>query len=193
MQAVLDVLLASLPHLILVICCLVGVVGSALPAVPGALVIFGGALVHGIWTGWDPIGPHVLVLLGLLTVISWGISYAITAAGAKKSGASNWGVAGATIGMFAGLMIPIPVLNMLIGAFIGALGVELLVRYIRLQKIPEEERENVQIDGKGATKAGMGAAVGAIVGLMAEMGVAILMVGLVAFVFVWGWIWALFT
>ena len=37
MQAVLDVLLASLPHLILVICCLVGVVGSALPAVPGAL------------------------------------------------------------------------------------------------------------------------------------------------------------
>lgn len=192
MEPVFAFLQGSLPHLLLVICCLAGVVGSAMPAVPGAMVIFAGALIHGIWTGWEPIGPVVLVVLGVLTVISWGIQYAIAAAGAKKSGASNWGVLGATVGMFAGLVIPIPVLNMLIGAFLGALGVELLVRYIRLQNLPEEERVDVKIDGKGATKAGLGAAVGAIVGLMAEMGVAILMVGVIGFVFAWGWMIALF-
>lgn len=170
----------ALPHLLLIVCCLAGVAGSALPAVPGALVIFVGALVHGIWTGWDPIGPFVLTVLALLTVISWVVSYAVTAFGAKKSGASNWGVVGATVGMFFGLVIPIPVLNMLIGAFIGALGTELFVRWLKLQNVPDEELDpSVKVDGGAAAKAGLGAAVGAIVGLMAEMGVAILMVGVV--------------
>ncbi|MCP4873268.1 MAG: DUF456 domain-containing protein [Proteobacteria bacterium] len=183
-----------LPHLILIVCCLAGVAGSALPAVPGALVIFGGALLHGIWTGWEPIGPFILTVLALLTVISWGVSYAVTAFGAKKSGASNWGVLGATIGMFMGLAIPIPVLNMLIGAFIGALGTELLVRWIKLQNLPEEEVDpSVGVDGGSAAKAGLGAAVGAIVGLMAEMGVAILMVGVVVTPFAVAGIKALFN
>jgi len=183
----------AIPHVILILCCIAGVAGSALPAVPGAMLIFGGALVHGIWTGWDPIGPLVLSLLGVLTVLSWVVSYAVTALGAKKSGASNWGVLGATVGMFLGLLIPIPVLNMLIGAFLGALGVELLVRWRKLQVLPEDQIDpSVKVDGAAAAKAGLGAAVGAIAGLMAEMGVAVVMVGVVVTPFAVAGVRALF-
>ncbi len=177
-----DHLMEALPHVVLVLCCLAGTIGSAIPAVPGAMVIFGGALVHGIWTGWEPIGAGLLVALGILTVISWGVQYAIAAFGAKKTGASNWGVAGAAVGMILGLAIPIPILNMLIGAFLGALTVELIVLWTKEQN---KEDPSYKVDGKVAAKAGVGAAVGAIVGLIAEMGVAILMVSLIAFVFLW--------
>jgi uncharacterized protein YqgC (DUF456 family) len=142
------------------------------------MVIFGGALLHGIWTGWEPIGPGILVTLGFLMVVSWVLQYAVTAFGAKKYGASNWGVLGAVIGMFFGLLVPIP--GLLIGPFLGALTFELAARWIREQRSDEPKA----IDGKSVAKASMGAAVGAIVGLMAELGIALLMDGLIVTAFV---------
>ncbi len=170
------------PHAVLLLFVVVGTVGSAVPAFPGAVLIFVGALIHGAWTGWDPLGPVTQVLLGVLTLASWGVQYVITAYGAKRYGASNWGIFGAFVGMVAGLFIPIPLLGPLIGAFLGALGFELGVRWIKDQNLAEGETPDEGAQ-KEAARAGFGAALGAVVGLMAELGVALLMVGLIGSVF----------
>jgi uncharacterized protein len=208
MEAVGQWLLSSLPHLVLLIFVVGGVVGSAVPAFPGAVLIMAGALIHGFWTGWDPLGPGWLVLLAALTVVSWGVQYVIAAYGAKRYGASNWGVFGAAVGMIAGLFIPIPILGPLVGAFVGALLTEVTVRWIQAQNPPEDEEtgaeEPDEASGEGprepptrglgkegtklAAKAGFGAALGAVLGLMAELGVAIVMAGVIATAFLLGWI-----
>ncbi len=198
-----DWLLGVLPHVLLVVFVVAGVIGSAVPAFPGAVVIMAGALLHGLLTGWDPLGLGWQLSLAVLTLISWGVQYVITAYGAKKYGASFWGVLGAAIGMFAGLAIPIPVLGPLIGAFLGALLFEFVVRWARAkdllgydedaklvaqtagEELPEEdpERKFGKEETKQAAKAGLGAALGAVLGLMAELGVALLMAGVIALAF----------
>ena len=158
-------------HLLLVLCCLGGMVGSVIPAVPGTIVIFLGALAHGLLTGWMPLGPWTLGLLLVAVLAAQALQYAVSAMGAKKYGASRWGVAGAMVGMLAGLFIPVPVLGPFIGAFAGALLAEWAVM----------EKEH-----KEAARAGFGALLGAVAGLMAELGVAILMVSWIVMRFVVG-------
>ncbi len=158
-------------HILLVLCCLGGMVGSAIPAVPGTIVIFGGALLHGLLTGWQPLGLWTQGLLLVAVVGAQALQYAVSALGAKKYGASRWGVAGAMVGMILGIFIPIPVVGPFVGAFAGAL----LAEWVVMEK-----------EHKEAAKAGFGAMVGAVAGLMAELGVAILMVSWIVMRFVVG-------
>jgi uncharacterized protein len=208
MEAFGDWLLDALPHVVLVLFVLGGVVGSAVPAFPGAVLILAGSLIHGFWTGWEPLGLWVQLVLVVLTIISWGVQYVVAAYGAKRYGASNWGVFGAAVGMIVGLFIPVPILGPLIGAFCGALAFEVGVRWIRAQQDPPEpneadteaeveqatgeaEPERPRFDaeeGRKAAKAGFGAALGAVVGLMAELGVAIGMAGVIGTAFLFSWI-----
>ena len=100
---------------------------------------------------------------------------AVTAAGAKKYGASKWGIVGAMVGMFLGLFIPIPVVGPFLGAFAGAGALE----FYRLRKGDSETA------GAEAARAGLGATLGAVMGLLAEFGATMLMgvVAVAAFVF----------
>ena len=81
----------------------VGVAGSVLPALPGVPLVFAGLLLAA-WAGdfqqvtWIP-----LVVLGLLTVISFVIDFAATALGAKRVGATKLAVLGAALGTLGGL------------------------------------------------------------------------------------------
>ena len=158
-------------HLVLLLCCVFGMVGSAIPAVPGTVVILAGTLLHGLMTGWDPLGFWTQALMVLLVIGAQALQYAVSAMGAKKYGASKWGVAGAMLGMIVGIFIPIPVLGPFLGAFAGAL----LAEWAVMEK-----------DHKEAATAGLGAMLGAVAGLMAELGVAILMVSWVVMRFVVG-------
>lgn len=148
-------------HALLALTCAFGLIGSAIPAVPGTIVIFGGAVLHGLLTGWDPLGPWTQAFLLLSVVGAQALQFAVSAAGAKKYGASKWGVGGAMLGMILGIFIPIPVLGPFLGAFAGAL----LAEWAVMEK-----------DQKEAARAGLGALLGAVGGLMAELGVGILMV-----------------
>ncbi len=158
-------------HVLLVLCCLFGMVGSAIPAVPGTVVILVGTLIHGLMTDWSPLGFWTQALMVTLVVGAQALQYAVSALGAKKYGASKWGVGGAMLGMILGIFIPIPVLGPFIGAFAGALLAEWAVM----------EKEH-----KEAAKAGLGAMLGAVAGLMAELGVAILMTSWIVMRFVVG-------
>jgi hypothetical protein len=195
-----------LANVLLVLCTVGGLLGSFFPAFPGAVLIWGGALLHGLITAWDPLGLYAQMSLAALMALSAGSQFAISAMGAKRFGSTGWGVLGAGIGMLIGTFaIPIPIVGSLMGAFLGALTFELGIAQRLTAKRAAAESAKVEahaeIDAvarpveKNATagaakkagkevgqaaRAGVGAAVGAVLGMMAEIGIAFVMVGVLA-------------
>lgn len=145
-----------------------GIIGSALPAVPGASLIWLGVVLHGILTGWQPLGLGVQITTAVLALLSLGSQFLVTALGAQKTGATLWGALGAVIGLMVGFMIPIPILGPLAGAFGGAL----LAEHLATGK-----------KGKEVLKAGTGAVVGALLGTVAEIAIALVMVLVIGLAF----------
>jgi uncharacterized protein len=97
---------------------LVGILGSFLPMLPGIPVSWGGLLLLHL-TSVIPVNYTYLGVTLLITIIIFALQYAIPALGTKYLGGSKQGMFGATIGLFAGIFIPIP-FAILIAPFIGA-------------------------------------------------------------------------
>lgn len=81
----------------------IGVVGTVLPALPGAILVFAGIALAAWIDGFTRIGVPTLVVLAVLTAIAWMTDLVAAAAGAKKVGASAFAIVGATIGTIAGV------------------------------------------------------------------------------------------
>ena len=99
----------------------VGLVGTVVPALPGIPCIFFGIVLIA-WAGsFEDIGWVSLTLAGVLTVVGMAIDWVAQAMGAKKAGATKYGMAGALVGTFLGLMLGLwGILFMpLVGAFVG--------------------------------------------------------------------------
>ncbi|CAN7380057.1 DUF456 domain-containing protein [Pseudoxanthomonas sp. LjRoot143] len=144
---------------------LVGVAGVILPALPGLPLVFAGMLLAA-WAGdFQQIGWITLVILGLLTVLSFAADFFSTAVGAQRVGASRKALWGTVIGTFAGLFF-MPI-GLLAGPFVGALVGELW-----------HGRELGQ-----AAKVGLGTWLGIVLGIVLKLGLTFAMLGL--FVFAW--------
>jgi uncharacterized protein len=115
---------------LLVVVMVAGVIGAALPAVPGTSIILAAIVVWGFvlkdfsLVAW-PLGVAIAVL-----VFSFGIDFLAGYWGAEKAGASKWGQIGSVVGMvvgFFGLLPALPfggpivglMLGPLVGAFVG--------------------------------------------------------------------------
>jgi uncharacterized protein YqgC (DUF456 family) len=103
----------------------VGVIGTVLPALPGAILVFAGVLL-GAWIDeFTRISVWTVAVLGALTVIAWVIDYVAAAAGAKRAGASRQAIIGAAIGTVAGVftglvgLIFMPLVGAAIGEFLA--------------------------------------------------------------------------
>ena len=155
-------------HALLVLCVVGGVIGSALPSIPGASIIWLGVVLHGLMTGWQPLGLWTQLSVMVLTLLAIGCQFVVTAIGAKRTGATMWGSLGALLGLMAGIFIPIPVLGPLIGAFAGAL----LAEHLATGKHGEE-----------VIKAGAGAVAGAVIGSLAEFVIALVMAAVILLAF----------
>jgi uncharacterized protein YqgC (DUF456 family) len=140
----------------------VGVAGSVLPALPGVPLVFAGLLLAA-WAGdfqkvtWLP-----LVVLGLLTVISFVIDFAATALGAKRVGATRLAIVGAALGTLGGLFLGLP--GLILGPFVGAIAGELL-SHGQMQQ---------------ATRAGLATWMGLIFGTLAKLALVFTMLGVFA-------------
>lgn len=145
---------------------LLGLAGSLLPLIPGTPLILLGALVYAFATDFTTIGPGRLALLAGLAAVGYLASHVAGALGARKYGGSAWAVGGALVGVGIGFFIG--PLGLLLGPIVGAVAGELL-------RSGELE---------GSLKSGFGAAVGLLVGTVAHVALALVMVALV----VW-WIW----
>jgi uncharacterized protein len=104
---------------------LLGVAGSLLPVLPGSPLIFAGAALYAWQTHFTVVNWNDLIVLGILALAGQGLDYAATALGAKKYGASRWGMIGACIGGMLGLLAG-SLIGLVIGSFAGAVILEFL-------------------------------------------------------------------
>ena len=141
---------------------LVGLAGTVVPALPGLPLVFAGMLLAAWAGGFEQVGVWIVVLLGLLTLLSFALDFWATAHGARRVGASRKAVIGAVLGTFAGLFF-FPV-GLLVGPFAGALVGEML-----------HGREWRQ-----ATKVGFGTWMGVVLAVVLKLGLAFAMIGIFA-------------
>jgi hypothetical protein len=139
----------------------IGVLGLMLPVLPGAPVIFLGALLAAWAEDFAYLGLWSLTVLGVLTLLAVAVDFIAGAFGVQRFGASRRAVVGATIGAIVGLLVGI--WGVLIGPFIGAAIGELTLR------------RNLAAAGR----AGVGAALGLALGTAAKLAIAFAMVGLI--------------
>jgi uncharacterized protein len=145
---------------------LAGIVGAIVPWMPGPLFVVAGALVWAIATDFAAIGFGRLAVLAALAVLSFGLDFLAGAVGARRYGASRWGVVGAVVGAVVGLFVG--PLGLILGCAVGAVAGELLAG----------------ADLAGGVRSGLGALVGLLAGLVAELVVVVTMIGLFLY-----WVW----
>ena len=113
---------ALIPTLILFA---LGFLGTVLPLLPGAALIWAGMFLYGILTGFAGLGLSFYLLQGLAVVLVWGIDYLSTALGTRYAGGSRAAVIGAALGLLLGLIFLGPA-GIIFGPFLGALAGEMI-------------------------------------------------------------------
>jgi len=132
---------------------IVGFVGCVLPVLPGPPISFIGLFLLALVQRFSP--PLTVTLMIIMAVMAIAVSamdYVIPSLGAKRYGASKWGIWGSVIGMIVGIFF-FPPFGMLIGAFLGAIAGEWL----------KGKR------GWAALRAGQGILMGVILGVVVKL------------------------
>jgi uncharacterized protein YqgC (DUF456 family) len=141
----------------------IGVLGLVLPALPGAPLVFLGALL-GAWAeNFVYLGVGSLVALGALAALAIVVDFVAGAFGVRRYGASRRAVLGATLGALVGLFFGMA--GVLVGPFIGAVVGEFSLR------------RNLAAAGR----AGVGATIGLALGTAAKLAIAFAMLGVIVF------------
>ena len=137
-----------------------GLIGTVLPIFPGTTVILAAAILHRLMLGpAKSIGWWSIAVLVALTLASYALDFAGSWYGARRFGATRWGVAGAVTGAIIGLFFGLP--GLLLGPIIGTFAGEI-------------------IGGKrlvDAGRASWGALLGNLAGTLAKLLIALAMVG----------------
>ena len=143
---------------------LVGMAGIIVPIIPSIPLIWLGAFLYAIFTHFEKITWMLLLIFALLTIFSIVLENLGNVYGAKKFGATRWGIIGSVVGTGVGFYIGGPV-GLILGPIVGTVVFEL-------------------IGGKGykgALKSGLGNFVGFLGGSIIK-----LIVGLtIIFIFIW--------
>lgn len=145
--------------LLAVLMCGLGLLGTVLPALPGAPLVFGGLLLAAWAEDFAHVGRGGIVVIGGLALLGSAVDMVASAFGARRFGASRRAVIGAGIGALCGLFLGVP--GILLGPFVGAILGELSAR----RSLGE------------AGRAGIGAALGIALGAAAKLALALSMVG----------------
>jgi uncharacterized protein YqgC (DUF456 family) len=102
-----------------------GLAGSLLPILPGPPLSFIGLLLLAlVRTFSSPLTPTLIIVMGLLTVAAVAADHIIPVWGARRYGASKWGLWGSVTGMVIGIFFS--PWGMLLGGLVGAVVAEWL-------------------------------------------------------------------
>lgn len=105
----------------------VGIVGVFVPVLPGIPLAWLGLFIYAIGTGFERISIITIIVLFILMALIMLIDFLAPMLGAKKYKASKYGILGAFVGLIAGIIF-FGFWGIIIGPFIGAFAVELLVK-----------------------------------------------------------------
>ena len=138
----------------------VGLAGTVLPVLPGTVLVWGGVLLGAWIDDFTRVSIATVAVISVLGLLAWGLDYAAGLLGARRAGASRLALVGAAVGTVVGLFMGlVGVLFMpLVGAAVG--------EYL------------AQKDHARAAKVGMATWVGIMVGLIAKVVLAFIMVGI---------------
>ena len=140
----------------------VGIAGTVLPALPGAMLVLGGIALAAWIDGFERISAWTVGAAAVLALLAFAADYVAAALGAKKAGASRLAIAGAALGTVAGVFT----------GFIGLLFLPLagaaLGQYV------------AQRDVARAGKVGIATWLGLLVGTAVKVVIVFMMVGLFA-------------
>src|SRR2546430_11184363 len=113
----------------------VGLIGTVLPILPGPPIILAAVIIHRIMLGADKsVGWKAIVVLILLTLLSYVFDFLGSYFGAKYFGATRWGALGAIAGALVGLFFGI------IGLFVGPVFGAAAGEFIAGQRITDPGR-----------------------------------------------------
>ena len=143
-----------------------GIAGLVLPLLPGIALIYAGIVAVAWADDFTRIGPAMLVFMLVVTIAAQLIDHIAGVFGARKAGASGWGVFGAAVGAVVGLFFGLP--GVILGPAVGALAFE----YLR------------NPDARLALKAGAGGLAGFVLGVLAKGVFAFLLIGLALLAYV---------
>lgn len=109
--------------IVAVVLVVAGLAGTVLPVLPGAPLVLAG-LVAAAWAeNFLYVGVPTLVLLAVLTALTYVIDLITSALGAKRVGASKYAIWGAVLGALVGAFFGVA--GVLLGPFVGAVAGEL--------------------------------------------------------------------
>jgi hypothetical protein len=137
---------------------IVGLVGTVVPVLPGALLVFAGLFLAAWAEGFTRVGTVGLSIIGALALLALVADFVASLLGAKRVGASPAALLGATLGGIGGLFLGIP--GLVLGPFAGAVAGELWARR----------------DFSQAGKVGLGTWLGLLAAALAKVVLAFLMI-----------------
>jgi hypothetical protein len=103
----------------------IGAVGTVLPALPGAVLVFGGIALAAWIDDFARISPLTLGVLAAMTILAWAVDFVAATLGARRAGASPLALAGAALGTLAGVftglwgLLFMPLVGAAIGEFLA--------------------------------------------------------------------------
>jgi uncharacterized protein YqgC (DUF456 family) len=138
----------------------VGLAGVVLPVIPGTILIFAGLWLAAWSDQFTRVGVGTIIALGVVAVSTYFVDAAMMALGMKRFGTSRRAMAGAAVGMVAGMFFGLP--GLIVGPFAGAVVGEL----------------TAHDDLRRAGMAGLAAWIGFVIGTAVKIGLAFAMVGI---------------
>jgi len=138
---------------------LVGIAGTVLPALPGTAFVLAGIVLIAWIDDFTRVGAWAVAVCAVLAALAFVLDYVAGLLGAKRAGASPQAVAGAAIGTVAGIFMGL--VGLLFMPLLGAAAGEFLARR----------------DHRRAAHVGVATWLGIMVGLVAKVVLAFVMVG----------------
>jgi len=137
----------------------VGVAGTVLPALPGAMLVLAG-IVLGAWIeDFTRVTGVTVAIVTVLAIVSWIVDYVAGVLGARRAGASKEAIGGALIGTVLGIFTGL--WGLIFMPFVGAVAGQYLV-----------DRDLIR-----ARNVGIATWLGMAVGMVAKVSLSFLMIG----------------
>lgn len=153
-----------LVFIIALVIMMVGMAGVIMPVIPSTPLIWFGAFFYGLFNHFETITWKVLLVFGLLTAFSIVLENFGNVYGAKKFGATRWGIIGSLVGTGVGFFWAGP-LGLLLGPIVGTIIFEIFGG----------------MGYKGALKSGIGNFVGFLGGSVVKIALGLAMI----IIFIW--------
>ena len=103
----------------------VGLAGIIVPIIPSIPLIWLGAFLYALFTHFEKITWMVLLIFALLTIFSIVLENLGNVYGAKKFGATRWGIIGSVVGTGIGFYLGGPI-GLILGPIVGTVLFELI-------------------------------------------------------------------